>query len=129
MKSRRPGGHCDSIQWYQALAALTPEPPFPTATRPHSHQLAQLPSYTYDYWPRATSTPTIMCQMGVPYNFIRQPCRPNICQRENASRNASSVAGLVAPGLGRLQPDTTGSSHSGRPASDFSTFPLISNIS
>ena len=27
--------------------------------------------------------------------------------------------GLVAPGLGRLKPDTTGSSHSGRPASDF----------
>ena len=36
--------------------------------------------------------------------------------------------GLVAPGLGRLKPDTTGSSHSGRPASDFSTFPLNSNI-
>ena len=36
--------------------------------------------------------------------------------------------GLVAPGLGRLKPDTTGSSHRGRPASDFSTFPFISNI-
>ena len=36
--------------------------------------------------------------------------------------------GLVAPGLGRLKPDTTGSSYSGRPASDFSTFTLISNI-
>ena len=37
--------------------------------------------------------------------------------------------GLVAPGLGRLKPDTctTRSSHRGRPASDFSTFPLISN--
>ena len=30
--------------------------------------------------------------------------------------------GLVAPGLGRLKPDTTGSSHSCL-ASDFSTFP------
>ena len=27
--------------------------------------------------------------------------------------------GLVAPGLGRLKPDTTGSSHNGRPTSDF----------
>ena len=36
--------------------------------------------------------------------------------------------GLVALGLGRLKPDTTGSSHRGRPASDYSTFPLISNI-
>ena len=36
--------------------------------------------------------------------------------------------GLVAPWLGWLKPDTTGSSHSVRPASDFSTFPLISNI-
>ena len=36
--------------------------------------------------------------------------------------------GLVAPGLGRLKPDTTGSSHRGCPASDFSTFPLFSNI-
>ena len=27
-----------------------------------------------------------------------------------------------------IKPDTTGSSHSGRPASNFSTFPLISNI-
>ena len=36
--------------------------------------------------------------------------------------------GLVASGLGRLKPDTTGSSHSGRLASDFSTFPLINNI-
>ena len=34
----------------------------------------------------------------------------------------------MAPGLGRLKPDTTGSSHRGRPASDFSTFPFISNI-
>ena len=34
----------------------------------------------------------------------------------------------MAPGLGRLKPDTTGSSHGGRPASDFSTFPFISNI-
>ena len=34
----------------------------------------------------------------------------------------------VAPGLGRLKPDTTGSSRRGRPASDFSTFPFISNI-
>ena len=25
-------------------------------------------------------------------------------------------------------PDTTGSNHSGRPASDFSTFPLVSDI-
>ena len=33
--------------------------------------------------------------------------------------------GLVAPGLGRLKPDTTGLSHGGRPASDSSTFPLI----
>ena len=32
---------------------------------------------------------------------------------------------LVAPGLGRLKPDITGSSHSGRLASDFSTFPLV----
>ena len=32
--------------------------------------------------------------------------------------------GLVAPGLGRLKPDTTGSSHRGRPASDFN-FPHI----
>ena len=31
--------------------------------------------------------------------------------------------GLVAPGLGRLKPDTTGSSHSGCLASDFSIFP------
>ena len=31
----------------------------------------------------------------------------------------------MAPGLGRLKPDTTGS---GCLASDFSTFPLISNI-
>ena len=31
--------------------------------------------------------------------------------------------------LGRLKPDTTGSSHSGCPASDFSTFSLIRNIS
>ena len=37
--------------------------------------------------------------------------------------------GLVDPGLGRLKPDTTGSSHRGHPASDFSTFPFISNIS
>ena len=36
--------------------------------------------------------------------------------------------GLVAPGLGRLKPDTIGSSHRGRLASDFSTFPFISNI-
>ena len=36
--------------------------------------------------------------------------------------------GLVAPGLGRLKPDSTGSSHSGRPASDFSAFPLVSNV-
>ena len=36
--------------------------------------------------------------------------------------------GLVAPGLGRLKPDTTGSSHRGWAASDFSTFPFISNI-
>ena len=35
---------------------------------------------------------------------------------------------MVAPGLGQLKPDTTESSHGGRPASDFSTFPLISNI-
>ena len=34
----------------------------------------------------------------------------------------------MAPGLGQLKPDTTGSSHRGRPASDFSTFPFISNI-
>ena len=34
----------------------------------------------------------------------------------------------MAPGLGRLKPDTTGSSHRGRLASDFSTFPFISNI-
>ena len=33
--------------------------------------------------------------------------------------------GLVAPGLGRLKPDTTGSCHGGRPASDFSTFNII----
>ena len=33
--------------------------------------------------------------------------------------------GLVAPGLGRLKLDTTGSSHGDRPASDFSTFPLV----
>ena len=33
----------------------------------------------------------------------------------------------MGPGLG-LKPDTTGSSHSGHPASDFSTFPLISSI-
>ena len=31
----------------------------------------------------------------------------------------------MAPGLGRLKPDTTGSSHRGRPASDFSIFPNI----
>ena len=36
--------------------------------------------------------------------------------------------GLVALGLGQLKPDTTGSSHRGRPASDLSTLPLISNI-
>ena len=36
--------------------------------------------------------------------------------------------GLVAPGLGRLKPDNTGSSHSGRPASDLSTFPLVGNL-
>ena len=35
---------------------------------------------------------------------------------------------MVAPGLGRLKPDTTGSSHRGRPASDFLTFPFISII-
>ena len=34
----------------------------------------------------------------------------------------------VGMGIGRLKPDTTGSSHRGRPASDFSTFPFISNI-
>ena len=34
---------------------------------------------------------------------------------------------LVAPELGRLKPDATGSSQSGRPASDLSTFPLIRN--
>ena len=34
----------------------------------------------------------------------------------------------MALGLGRLKPDTTGSSHSGHPASDFSTIPLSSNI-
>ena len=33
--------------------------------------------------------------------------------------------GLVAPGLGRLKPDTTGLSHRGHPASDFSTFPSL----
>ena len=33
----------------------------------------------------------------------------------------------VAPGLGWLKPDTTALSHRGRPASDFSTFPVISN--
>ena len=31
LKSRRPGSPCDSIRWCQALAALTPEPPGPTA--------------------------------------------------------------------------------------------------
>ena len=35
---------------------------------------------------------------------------------------------MVAPGLGRLKPDTTGLSHMGRPTSNFSTFPFISNI-
>ena len=34
----------------------------------------------------------------------------------------------VAPRLGQLKRDTTGSSHSGRLASDFSTFPLASDI-
>ena len=36
--------------------------------------------------------------------------------------------GLVAPELGQLKPDTTRSSHRDRPASDFSTFPLISTF-
>ena len=36
--------------------------------------------------------------------------------------------GLVAPGLGRLKPDTTRSSHMDCLASDFSTFHLISTI-
>ena len=31
-------------------------------------------------------------------------------------------------GLGQLKPDTTGSSHTGRQASEFSTFLLVSNI-
>ena len=31
-------------------------------------------------------------------------------------------------GVVSVKPDTTGSSHRGRPASDFSTFPLFSNI-
>ena len=34
----------------------------------------------------------------------------------------------MAPELGQLKPDTTESSHSGRPASDFSTFSLVSSI-
>ena len=29
LKSQRPCGPCDSIQWYHTLAALTPEPPGP----------------------------------------------------------------------------------------------------
>ena len=64
--SRRPGGHCDSIRWYQALAALTPEPPGPTATNSHNFLFL-----LEDYWPRVTSTYvgciinfTIMCQRG-----------------------------------------------------------------
>ena len=38
------------------------------------------------------------------------------------------VGGCGACWLGRLNPDTTGSSHGGRPASNFSPFPLISNM-
>ena len=34
----------------------------------------------------------------------------------------------MAPGLGRLKPDTTGLSHRGRQTSDFSTSPFIGNI-
>ena len=42
-----------------------------------------------------------------------------ICQRGDA---------LYCKLYDKLKPDTTGSSHRGRPASDFSTFPFISNI-
>ena len=45
----------------------------------------------------------------------------------------SKLCELVAVGPGgsgvvQLKPDTTRSSHRGSPASDFSTFPLVSNI-
>ena len=43
-------------------------------------------------------------------------------------REAVRVSGCGAWWLGRLKPNTTGSSHRGRPASDFSTFPFINNI-
>ena len=53
---------------YQALAALTPEPPGPTAT-----------TSLEDYWPRVTNL-TIMCQRG-DANFMTQfylPTRPTL---------------------------------------------------
>ena len=39
-------------------------------------------------------------------------------------RAAKAWYHLVAPGIGQLKPENTGSCHSGRPAFDFSTFPL-----
>ena len=64
-ESRRPGGHCDSIQWYQAL---TPEPPGPTAT--NSHNLHHIPIPTWellaqcDFHIDCMLNLMIMCQRG-----------------------------------------------------------------
>ena len=39
------GRPCDSISWYQALAALTPEPPGPTATNSHNFPHILIPAW------------------------------------------------------------------------------------
>ena len=54
LKSQRPGGHCDLIRWYQALAALTPEQPGPTATNSHNSPHTVYPFPLEDYWPSLT---------------------------------------------------------------------------